>query len=276
MIETLYWGAAHASSSLSTDERVGIGDFICQLPALHYYSNLLNKKILFDSAKYSDVLWCYPNVEIKMHKKEYTIPFNNSHLNGTSHMSAQFLPKCPKSEANYLNIEEHNGNPFIYPRIAVSNLEKEFIKQKYAKWVDFNKPIVCCIKNTSGPTRDWCERGWSELSKLLYKNNIQIVNLGQSKFLKLIPNPFTHTKHMIHIGDNISIREMAVMCSIAFCVISPNTGLFHLATAAQNKKVIVLHEDDKTAHKWMYPNNIKINKDREMGKVLSDVIKRLS
>lgn len=91
---------------------------------MHYYSNLLNKKIQFDTAKYSDLMWCYPNVEIKNHRKEYTISYNNSYLNETSHISAMFLPKCPKTEANYLNIKESNGNPFIYPNIAISNLER--------------------------------------------------------------------------------------------------------------------------------------------------------
>lgn len=81
---------------------------------------------------------------------------------------------------------------------------------------------------------------------------------------------------MIHAGDNMTIREMAVMCCLSFCVISPNTGLFHLATAVKTKKTIVLHENNKNANKWLYPNNIRINKDRKIGVVISEIINKLS
>ena len=214
----------------------GIGDFLCLLPCIDYYTIDLKANLYFHTAeKFKCLLPKRENLILvdKIHGLE--------HNNG--HPTAGWLPKIEKFQGNHLRTE-----PFVYPEISYDpNIEK-FLLSKYPFLS--KKPIITYVRLTADENRNWENHYWDRLIEKLHEDFL-FIELG-SKINNRNSEPYSIDQHSISLGDELDLYQIAHLIKLSECFISGDTGMFHLATAIKCKKVIVLIKNKD--YGWIYPN----------------------
>ena len=126
----------------------------------------------------------------------------------------------------------------VAPSLDLDEITRKSILDKY-KLGNQNKMIVLCPDAEFGPAKRWPVKYWRELIKILNKDGLIPIILGKNTSLaEEISNDNTLRKHML-VGLT-NLEEAIYILSSAEVVVSNDSGLMHVASAVESKKLISL------------------------------------
>ncbi len=137
------------------------------------------------------------------------------------------------------NIPCQITTPQIYMKLASERL----IEQKYV--------LINTGWQNSAPTKKWSQSYWQQLVDMTPE--IAFVQMGTRK------NHARPLRGAINMIDKTNCAQLAQLVRDAECVISPPSGVVHIA-AALNRKSIVLAGGREPAHLTAYPDDIVFSK----------------
>ncbi len=138
----------------------------------------------------------------------------------------------------YLKLVDAEYDESIAPSLKLDEDIKKSILNKF-KLANESKIIVLCPDADFGPAKRWPVRHWLELIKILNKDSITPIILGKNTLLaRDISSDIASTKYML-VGKT-DLLEAIYILSSATVVISNDSGLMHVASATNTKKMISL------------------------------------
>jgi hypothetical protein len=252
----------------------GIGDFIVQLPAIYYFLYDLDCEVHYYATEKFKCL-------LPKHKKLFIYDYNEVDIPACirprwgwtmdycyNHVSALWLPYDKKFERNFFLFRNsaHFEYPFVpFQRAVYDNVIKR-LNLSGKKYFTF-------IKIAYHRARNWTESGWEKLLETLPKNYTQI-NVGLVHSSKN-SQPSTPNNNVIQLDESFSLLEVAHLIRGGEFHISPDTGMYHLATSIGCPKVIVLWHPCNTMFEWLYPNTKIVHKLQPDNLVIEELLSKL-
>ena len=138
----------------------------------------------------------------------------------------------------YMKLINSEYDQTIAPSLHLDETTRKSILDKY-KLDNQNKIIVLCPDAEFGPAKRWPVEYWRELIKILNKDGFIPTLLGKNTSLaKEISRDDTSQKYML-VGLT-NLEEAIYILSSAEVVVSNDSGLMHIASAVESKKLVSL------------------------------------
>ena len=138
----------------------------------------------------------------------------------------------------YLKLVDSKYDMSIAPSLNLDRAIKKGVLDRF-KLTHEKKIVVLCPDAEFGPAKRWPTQHWIELIKILNKDGIKPIILGENTSLaKDISSDDTSIKHML-VGKT-DLLEAVYILSSAAVVISNDSGLMHIASAVKSKKLVAL------------------------------------
>ena len=138
----------------------------------------------------------------------------------------------------YMKLINAEYDQSVAPSLDLDEITRKSILDKY-KLGNQNKMIVLCPDAEFGPAKRWPVKYWRELIKILNKDGFIPIILGKNTSLaEEISNDNTLRKYML-VGST-NLEEAIYILSSAEVVVSNDSGLMHVASAVESKKLVSL------------------------------------
>tara|TARA_Y100000996_G_scaffold409517_1_gene390294 strand:- start:1474 stop:2484 length:1011 start_codon:yes stop_codon:yes gene_type:complete len=138
----------------------------------------------------------------------------------------------------YMKLINAKYDHSMAPSLHIDEKKRTSILDKY-NLVNQDKIIVLCPDAEFGPAKRWPIKYWRELIKILNQDGFIPIVLGKNTSLaEEISSDNTLQKHML-IGST-NLEEAIYILSSAEVVISNDSGLMHVASAVESKKLVSL------------------------------------
>ena len=138
----------------------------------------------------------------------------------------------------YMKLINVEYDQSVAPSLDLDEITRKSILDKY-KLGNQNKMIVLCPDAEFGPAKRWPVKYWRELIKILNEDGFIPIILGKNTSLaEEISNDNTLQKYML-VGST-NLEEAIYILSSAEVVVSNDSGLMHIASAVESKKLISL------------------------------------
>ena len=138
----------------------------------------------------------------------------------------------------YMKLINAEYDQSVAPSLDLDEITRKSILDKY-KLGNQNKIIVLCPDAEFGPAKRWPVKYWRELIKILNKDGFIPIILGKNTSLaEEISNDNTLRKYML-VGST-NLEEAIYILSSAEVVVSNDSGLMHVASAVESKKLVSL------------------------------------
>ena len=138
----------------------------------------------------------------------------------------------------YMKLINAEYDQSVAPSLDLDEITRKSILDKY-KLDNQNKIVVLCPDAEFGPAKRWPVKYWRELIKILNQDGFIPIILGKNTSLaEEISNDNTLQKYML-VGST-NLEEAIYILSSAEVVVSNDSGLMHVASAVESKKLVSL------------------------------------
>lgn len=139
--------------------------------------------------------------------------------------------------ARMLNIPVKHNSIEFYP----SKQDRSFAAKLFQKYNLQNKRVVILIPGgANNPSHQMHVKRWpltnfNKLAGKLIKSGVKIICLGGKEDLPLISTLYIENLSIVNLAGQLSIAQSIAIMSRADCVVTPDSGPLHMASAAKTR-----------------------------------------